>query len=284
MDGRVHTAAPRPVYLHRLGSIMAQLHNHVGQWHPPPGFVRMRWNWETFFGDTMVYGGIGAADVWDLLPGPLRRSFDLVASRMERVMTELDRGSGDVGLIHADLHLDNALFWRDQVRIIDFDDCGFGYWLYDIAVALWELRHRNDYEQFRAALFQGYSRHRPLPAGLAHLDDFIATREVAFGLWFTGHRAGQPRISRRPRRGAAEHQPLAGHPARRLDPLNARAKGLEIARPEGPTPTLHPQNWRRHSHESHSPGAAATSSAAASRRSCSALSSVATSTEPQSTA
>jgi Ser/Thr protein kinase RdoA (MazF antagonist) len=186
MDGRVHTAAPRPVHLHRLGSIMAQLHNHATQWHPPPGFVRMRWNWETFFGDTMIYGGIGAADVWDLLPGPLRRGFDLVASRMERVMTELDQGAGDVGLIHADLHLDNALFLRDQVRIIDFDDCGFGYWLYDIAVALWELRHRNDYEQFRAALFQGYTRHRHLPAGLAYLDDFIATREVAFGLWFTG--------------------------------------------------------------------------------------------------
>jgi hypothetical protein len=29
--------------------------------------------------------------------------------------------------------------------------------------------------------------HRPLPPGdLAHLDDFIATRELAFGLWFTG--------------------------------------------------------------------------------------------------
>ena len=44
---------------------------------------------------------------------------------------------------------------------------------------------RNDYEQFRSALIDGYTRHRPLPpGGLAHLDDFIATREVAFGLWF----------------------------------------------------------------------------------------------------
>jgi hypothetical protein len=25
-----------------------------------------------------------------------------------------------------------------------------------------------------------------LPPGLAHLDDFIASREVAYGLWFTG--------------------------------------------------------------------------------------------------
>ena len=78
-----------------------------------------------------------------------------MASGMQRVMTQLGDGADQVGLIHADLHLDNALFWRDDVRIIDFDDCGFGYWLYDIAVSLWELRHRGDYEQFRAALDRG---------------------------------------------------------------------------------------------------------------------------------
>ena len=193
MDGRVHSAAPRPVHLRRLGSVMARLHNHAGQWRVPPGFVRMRWDWETFFGDTMVYGGTNAADVWELLPGGLRRKFARVASGMRRVMTHLGEGPGDFGLIHADLHLDNALFWRGEVKIIDFDDCGFGYWLYDIAVALWELRYRDDYEDFRSALIDGYTRHRPLPpGGLAHLDDFIATREVAMGLWFTGTAQADP--------------------------------------------------------------------------------------------
>jgi Ser/Thr protein kinase RdoA (MazF antagonist) len=187
MNGRVHSASPRPVHLRRLGSVMARLHNHASQWRVPPGFVRIRWDWETFFGDTMVYGGISAADVWDLLPGDLRRRFARVASGMTHVMTRLGEGADHFGLTHADLHLDNALFWRDEVKVIDFDDCGFGYWLYDIAVSLWELRYRNDYEDFRSALIDGYTRHRPLPpSGLAHLDDFIATREVAFGLWFTG--------------------------------------------------------------------------------------------------
>ena len=186
MDGRIHTAAPRPVHLHRLGSVMARLHNHAGGWRVPPGFVRIRWDWETFFGNTMVYGGINAADAWDLLPDDLRRKFARVASGMKGVMAHLGEGADSFGLIHADLHLDNALFWRDEVRVIDFDDCGFGYWLYDIAVALWELRLRNDYGDFRSALIDGYTQHRPLPPGsLAHLDDFIATREVAFGLWYT---------------------------------------------------------------------------------------------------
>jgi Ser/Thr protein kinase RdoA (MazF antagonist) len=60
-------------------------------------------------------------------------------------------------------------------------------WLRAVAVPVWELRHRGDYEQFRAALIEGYTQHRPLPpGGLTHLDDFIATREVAFGLWYAG--------------------------------------------------------------------------------------------------
>jgi Ser/Thr protein kinase RdoA (MazF antagonist) len=192
MDGRSHAGAPRPAHLRRLGSVMARLHNHAGQWRVPPGFVRIRWDWETFFGDTMVYGGINAVDVWRLIPDELRRRFDRVASRMARVMRQLGEDADQVGLIHADLHLDNALFWRDEVRVIDFDDCGFGYWLYDIAVALWELRPRRDYEQFRAALIDGYTQHRRPPGGLAHLDDFIATRDIAFGLWFTGMAQADP--------------------------------------------------------------------------------------------
>jgi Ser/Thr protein kinase RdoA (MazF antagonist) len=186
MDGRVHSAVPRPVHLRRLGAVMARLHEHATRWRSPPGFVRIRWDWETFFGDTMTYGGLNAAEVWDLLPDDLRRRFDRVAARMQHVMTRLGDAADSAGLIHADLHLDNALFWRGDVRVIDFDDCGFGYWLYDLAVALWELRDRPDYEQFRDGLIEGYTQHRPLPGDLNFLDDFVATRDVAFALWFTG--------------------------------------------------------------------------------------------------
>jgi Ser/Thr protein kinase RdoA (MazF antagonist) len=147
----------------------------------------MRWDWETFFGDTMEYGGVNAAQVWNLIPDDLRRRFDRVAYTMQWLMSSLGDGPDMVGLIHADLHLDNALFAHGDIRLIDFDDCGVGYWLYDIAVALWELRHRPDYESFRTALIQGYTQHRALPTDqLVHLDDFIATREVAFGLWYAG--------------------------------------------------------------------------------------------------
>jgi Ser/Thr protein kinase RdoA (MazF antagonist) len=121
--------------------------------------------------------------------GPPER-FLLRVHRPARHGRFIDSGAAirsELRWLTADLHLDNALFAGREVRLIDFDDCGVGYRLYDVAVALWELRYRADYEAFRTALIAGYTAHRPLPADhLAHLDEFIAIREVAFGLWYVG--------------------------------------------------------------------------------------------------
>lgn len=187
MDGRIHEESPRPVHLRRLGEAMARLHDQADGWRPPAGFVRIRWDHETFFGDVMEYGGVPAGQVWDLLPGDVRQRFDAVAGLADGVMTDLGEGPDAWGLVHADLHLGNAVFGGGQVRLIDFDDSGYGHRVYEVAVALWELRHRDDYEHFRAALLDGYRSRRPIADDqLALLDMFIAVREVAFGLWYAG--------------------------------------------------------------------------------------------------
>jgi Ser/Thr protein kinase RdoA (MazF antagonist) len=191
MEGRIHEESARPVHLRRLGEAMARLHHQADGWSPPPGFVRMRWDHETFFGDVMVYGETSAAGCWALLPAEVRTRFASVAARMTDVM-----GSGDDwGLIHADLHLGNVLFHRGGVKMIDFDDCGYGHRLYEVAVAIWELRDDPDYTAFRDALLDGYRRHRDVE--VAHLDDFIAVRQVAFDLWFTGMAQVNPAFAAR---------------------------------------------------------------------------------------
>jgi Ser/Thr protein kinase RdoA (MazF antagonist) len=180
MDGRIHESSPRPVHLRRLGEAMARLHDQADAWTPPADFVRIHWDHETFFGDVMVYGSSPAAECWALLPAEVRDRFQRVAATMSDVMPQV----GGVGLIHADLHLGNALFRQGDVKLIDFDDCGTGPRLYELAVALWELRDRPDQARFREALLAGYRTHRDIDS--KHLDDFIALRQVAFDLWFTG--------------------------------------------------------------------------------------------------
>lgn len=190
MEGRIHEESARPVHLRRLGEAMARLHDQADAWTPPTGFVRIRWDHETFFGDVMVYGETPAAECWGLLPEGLRARFRAVGDRMADIIPD-----APTGLIHADLHLGNALFDRGAVKLIDFDDCGTGPRSYELGVALWELRDRPDHLVFREALLAGYRARRDIDVN--HLDDFIALRQVAFDLWYTGTAQVNPAFAAR---------------------------------------------------------------------------------------
>lgn len=191
MDGSIREASARPIHLRRLGEAMAALHEQADGWTPPPGFTRIRWDHEAFFGDAMVYGGVPAADCWRLLPASLRGRFEAVADRARGYLDD----DTDRGLIHADLHLGNALFAGDRVKLIDFDDCGTGPRLYDLAVAVWELRDGPDYTAYRDALLAGYVSRRAIDA--TRLDDYIAVRQISFDLWYTGTAQVDPHFAAR---------------------------------------------------------------------------------------
>jgi Ser/Thr protein kinase RdoA (MazF antagonist) len=88
------------------------------------------------------------------------------------------------GLIHGDLHQENVLFDDSSVGVIDFDDCGWGFFLYDLAVPLSEVSLRPAYPAMRDALLEAYARRRGLPddAG-THVDAFIALRGLQILAW-----------------------------------------------------------------------------------------------------
>ena len=89
------------------------------------------------------------------------------------------------GLIHADCGVDaNVLFRKHKAHIIDFDDSGFGYYLYDLAVALEHCWEDKDYYRYKDALLQGYTDIRPLDdEQLIHMDLFLAAFYIYMGLW-----------------------------------------------------------------------------------------------------
>ena len=76
----------------------------------------------------------------------------------------LGQGPETFGLVHGDLHQENYLFHQGQVRAIDFDDCGFGHYIYDIAVTLFNVRFRDNTPQLRESFLAGYRSIRPLSA------------------------------------------------------------------------------------------------------------------------
>ena len=66
-------------------------------------------------------------------------------------------------MIHADFAPENLLVDADHVRLIDFDDAGFGWHLFEIATSLYFIMDEPFFDQARDALIEGYRRHRQLP-------------------------------------------------------------------------------------------------------------------------
>lgn len=190
LPGRLLRHGLTPQHMERTGELMARLQNHARQWGPPPGFARSRVDWpieaarrvpDPFAPDII-------ANIHTLVAGTLSPAEAAqVKATLERVRAAeqaLGQGPDAFGLIHADLHYGNLLFARGVVRAIDFDDCGFGPLLFDPAVMLSAILDWPDYPALRAGLLAGYRRLRPLPAEHeAHLDTFIALRQIQDALW-----------------------------------------------------------------------------------------------------
>ena len=98
------------------------------------------------------------------MPSEHYEAFEIVSVVLKRVMDDWGVGPEAYGLIHADLVVDaNLLFWRGEARAIDFDDCRFGYWMFDLAIALEHVQEDRAFPLYRDALLEGYTESRTLP-------------------------------------------------------------------------------------------------------------------------
>ena len=174
-----------------LGEAIAKMHNAVDQWLPPRGFQRVDWNAEGLLGDTPHWG-----QFWNN-PDLSRADKNLILRVRQDLRQRLENQAWDYGYVHADLVSENVLVDGDEIRIIDFDDSGFGYRLQDIATALVKHHAEPDYEELRGALVAGYQNHRPLD--VAHIDMFLLIRKLSYLGWIMprmADAAGKTRAAR----------------------------------------------------------------------------------------
>ena len=190
LPGRRLRCGVTPRHMKHVGALMAHLQNHATQWGPPPEFARgrvdypieaARWLANPFAPE--VVASIQTL-VASTLSGAEAEQVVAALGRIRAAEDALGQGPDAFGLIHTDLHFGNLLFGRDTVRVIDFDDCGFGPLLYDLAVMLSYILDWADYHVLRAGLLAGYCQVRALPVEHeSYLDTFIALRRVQDALW-----------------------------------------------------------------------------------------------------
>jgi Ser/Thr protein kinase RdoA (MazF antagonist) len=184
VKGRSAGGREKQEHYWKQGQLMAKLHHFAATWPIPPGCTKRHYNWDGLFkNDTGI--GMPASKAWQFLTPDYVEPFKVVTQRVRQLMDTWGTGLDVYGLIHADLGLDaNLLLWEGEPRAIDFDDCGFGYWMYDLAVALEHCRDFAIFSPCREALFDGYATIRTLPSHqIVQLDLFMAALDVYVGLW-----------------------------------------------------------------------------------------------------
>jgi Ser/Thr protein kinase RdoA (MazF antagonist) len=185
-----------PAHLERVGAFMARLQNSGAQFKPPDGFMRGRL--DHLCGKPPGISGTAARQTIDN-PDDEAAALQLVTEicsaedgrrvqqfigKIRAVQRIVGQGPDSFGLIHGDLHQENYLFHRGEIRAIDFDDCGYGYYLYDLAVTVFNVRFRENTPLLRERLLAGYRSIRPLSVEHEqYLDTFMDLRDLQMMLW-----------------------------------------------------------------------------------------------------
>ena len=177
LDEVLGEAHNRTMLFEQLGQQMARLHNSSDAWTLPNDFMRCNWDRKGLLGDTPL---------WDCFwknPSLSPAEQSLFLTLREKADDHLQRLEHDLdyGLIHADLVAANVMIDGTTMQMIDFDDGGFGYRLFDIATALLKHRDAPDFAALQTALIQGYTSVRPID--LSALDFFILLRATTYVGW-----------------------------------------------------------------------------------------------------
>ena len=174
----------------QMGTMIGFLHWQASRWRLPAGFIRPTWDMAYFesalatLQSAVSDGRVLPAD-WEILQTAVRNLRGLVNSRRW--------GRKQFGLIHADLHRGNFLVHQGRVSLIDFSLCGLGYYAYDLAICLSNIRAVH-----HAAFLEQYARICPFAPGYERLVEgfFIASYLVTFCHWLENPEAQETLVQR----------------------------------------------------------------------------------------
>ena len=163
------------------GRLAATIHAQASAWTPPRDFRRHRWDLEGLIGERPLWGDYHSLP---LLTPAQRDQLDRARAQAKHDLQALEGEA--FGLIHADFVPDNLLYNADGLRIIDFDDCGFGWHMFELATALFFHLGEPHYDAIAEALLAGYRSVLDLPdERWAQLPLFLFVRSLTYLGWVT---------------------------------------------------------------------------------------------------
>ena len=197
IDGRFFDKTVSATHLNQLGRVIGELQRST---EDIPVVHRRYWDAEGLVGTRPKFGSI------DTLEGISSKTQDVLSRAREFVLRRLRRFEKAFpekrGLIHADLHFGNLLMTGDGIAVIDFDDCGFGFHAYDLAVSLGAVkyiaRQRKDFSfsGLKDALVQSYANERGWDRHDEAILPWFMTARTLLMLGWLNSRSDNPRLKK----------------------------------------------------------------------------------------
>ena len=162
LEGAPLGAAGRPlahpvaqqIDLHfRIGQLLRNLHEASDRLIRPDGFTRPSWDLDGLMGEAPLWGRF-----WEHPHATSAQVSAQIAARKtaQTMIARHAADDGSFGLIHADVLRENVLLSQGDVALIDFDDSGFGFRLYDLGTVLSQNQYEPARDDLRDALMAGY--------------------------------------------------------------------------------------------------------------------------------
>lgn len=163
-----------------IGKIAALLHKNTIE--KPFKAVRPIWSMKNLIGENALWGN------WRDTTALNNMQKDILEKACTKIYEKVENYKTDkYGLIHIDLRLTNIIVGKD-IGVIDFDDCGYGYFMQDLASSVSFLENSPKLPLLIENWYKGYESIAPLDNKDKEMaKTFILARQIQLLAWITSH-------------------------------------------------------------------------------------------------
>ncbi|WP_309072186.1 phosphotransferase [Arthrobacter sp.] len=180
---------PEPAAFAQIGALLGRLHAAAVRMGIPAGFRRSAWDAAGLAGPSPLWGD---PRLLTSLTTEERDAVDRALPALHEQLSALPTDSSVFGIIHADASPENLLETAHGVVLIDFDDFGTGWFVFDLVTAIFHHALHPRYLDYEQALIAGYTQERPLSKDeIAVWDAFMLARGLTYLAW-AAERPGDP--------------------------------------------------------------------------------------------
>lgn len=187
----------KPSHMFQVGQIIADFQNNT-----PRGKTKGRqyWTADGLVGANPKFGSI------DNLSSISKREQKILIEARKSVLKKLKQFENQfpdrLGLIHADLHFGNIVSMGKKLGAIDFDDCGFGFFAYDLVIPFLSVQNslgekkKHLIPAYKKALIDGYKSKRKWDQNDDKIFPYLVTARKLLMLGWLNSRSDNPKLKK----------------------------------------------------------------------------------------